>query len=386
MHFPSLIVALSSTLLIVQAHPGHDINHEIGQRAKALGHNPRDISHCSAKLKVRGHEDRTINRRSALLKAEREKRSLATDPSFIKARDMDTRLDDRDAATVLNTNHLSPVVYTPHTDTDIVFAGNQSCILVPEVTEGPYYVSGEFIRSDLRETDHEQGVDLILDIQVIDVSTCEPVPDIMVDFWHANSTGVYSGVIAGSNGNSADASNINTTHSRGLQPTDIDGVAQFTAFYPGHYTGRTHHIHVATHANGTILPNNTFAGTAVSHIGQLFFDQALSTQVEATSPYSSNTQPLTTNAQDGIFAQAAAVGDPVVEYSLLSADVKDGIFAWIAFGIDTSRQEAIQAAVVYGENGGVANSNGGGGPGGPPSGFPTRTRTSTGAAATLTTF
>lgn len=75
-----------------------------------------------------------------------------------------------------------------------------------------------------------------------------------------------------------------------------------------------------------------------------------------------------------------------MEYSLLSADVKDGIFAWIAFGIDTSRQEAIQAAVVYGENGGVANSNGGGGPGGPPSGFPTRTRTSTGAAATLTTF
>jgi len=123
--------------------------------------------------------------------------------------------------------------------------------LVPEVTEGPYYVSGEFIRSDVREIDHEQGVDLILDLQVIDVSTCEPVPDIMIDLWYANTTGIYSGVVAGGNGNSADASNINTTHSRGLQPTDSDGVAQFTTFYPGHYTGRTHHIHVATHANGT---------------------------------------------------------------------------------------------------------------------------------------
>ncbi|KAG4421828.1 hypothetical protein IFR04_005078 [Cadophora malorum] len=377
MYIPSIAVALISTLALVQAHPGHDIKQEIEERAKALGNNPRDISHCAAKLKARGHEARTISRRSALLKAEREKRGLAT------ARDLDNILNARDAASVLATNHSSPVVYTPQTSTDIIFAGNQSCVLVPEVTEGPYYVSGEFIRSDVREIDHEQGVDLILDLQVIDVSTCEPVPDIMIDLWYANTTGIYSGVVAGGNGNSADASNINTTHSRGLQPTDSDGVAQFTTFYPGHYTGRTHHIHVATHANGTILPNNTFAGSTVSHIGQLFFDQSLSTQVEATSPYSSNTQSLTTNAQDGIFAQAAAIGDPVVEYSLLSADVADGIFGWIAFGIDVSREESIQAAVVYGANGGVANSNGGGqgGPGGPPSGFPTRSTVPTSTAA-----
>lgn len=348
------------------SHPGHDINHEIEERAKALENIPRDISHCAAKLKARGHQERTISRRSALLTAEREKRGLATDPSFIKARDINAELNARDAASVLATNHSSPVVYTPETSTDILFAGNQSCVLVPEVTEGPYYVSGEFIRSDVREIGHEKGVDLILDIQVIDVSTCEPVPDVMIDLWHANSTGVYSGVVASTNGNSADASNINTTHSRGLQPTDSDGVAQFTTFYPGHYTGRTNHIHVATHVNGVILPNNTFTGTTVSHIGQLFFDQSLTTQVEATSPYSTNKQVLTTNARDGIFAQEAAVGDPVVEYSLLSANVADGIFSWIAFGIDVEREASIRAAAVYGANGGVANSNGGGGPGGPP--------------------
>tara|TARA_R110002060_G_scaffold37716_1_gene48862 strand:- start:110 stop:421 length:312 start_codon:yes stop_codon:yes gene_type:complete len=78
MYIPSIAVALISTLALVQAHPGHDIKQEIEERAKALGNNPRDISHCAAKLKARGHEERTISRRSALLKAEREKRGLAT--------------------------------------------------------------------------------------------------------------------------------------------------------------------------------------------------------------------------------------------------------------------------------------------------------------------
>ena len=165
--------------------------------------------------------------------------------NFLKARGLIARDGDQ----VLQTNHSSPIVYSPDTPLDTIFAGNQSCILVPEVTEGPYYVSGEIIRSDVRETAIQQGVDLVLDVQVIDVATCEPVPDLMVDLWHANATGVYSGVIA--NGNNGGASNINATFGRGLQPTDEDRVVDFTTFYPGHYTGRTQHIHVASHTGGS---------------------------------------------------------------------------------------------------------------------------------------
>jgi protocatechuate 3,4-dioxygenase beta subunit len=160
-------------------------------------------------------------------------------------------LDARDAVSALNTSHLSNITHHPYDPLDTIFAGNKSCILVPEVTEGPYYVSGEFIRSDVREAYHQQGVDLLLDIQVIDVSTCEPVPNLMIDLWYANSTGVYSGVVVAGNGDSSDATNINATHGRGLQQTDREGVAQWTTFYPGHYAGRTQHIHVATHFNGT---------------------------------------------------------------------------------------------------------------------------------------
>jgi protocatechuate 3,4-dioxygenase beta subunit len=47
-------------------------------------------------------------------------------------------------------------------------------------------VTGELIRSDI--TDGQPGVPLYLDMQMINTKTCEPVPDIYMDFWHCNST------------------------------------------------------------------------------------------------------------------------------------------------------------------------------------------------------
>jgi protocatechuate 3,4-dioxygenase beta subunit len=53
----------------------------------------------------------------------------------------------------------------------------------------PADVNGELIRSDMRED--QQGVELYADVQVIDVNTCTPLPNVYLDFWHCNSTGVY---------------------------------------------------------------------------------------------------------------------------------------------------------------------------------------------------
>ncbi|KAK2627991.1 hypothetical protein QTJ16_002637 [Diplocarpon rosae] len=365
MHLLSVTVAALVTPITVLAHPGHDIQKEIEARAESLIGYPRDLSHCAAQLKARGHAQRSIDRRSSLLKAERVKRRLESHTLHLKARDLED---------VLNTNHTSPIVYTPDTDHDVLFAGQ----FIPpppslergrenlarrrlediKVTEGPYYVAGEYVRSDLREAS-QTGIDLILDFQAIDVSTCEPVPDIMLTLWSVNSTGVYSGVVATANGNGDDLANINTTHSRGIQPTDEDGVAQFTTYYPGHYAGRTHHLHIVTHVGGTLFPNNTFAGPAVSHIGQIFFDEDLSSRVETTEPYVNNDLPLMLNADDGIFADAAAAGDPILEYSLLGSTIEDGVFGWIAFGIDPSREGSIQAAATLTEHGGVPNPDSG---------------------------
>jgi protocatechuate 3,4-dioxygenase beta subunit len=212
------------------------------------------------------------------------------------------------------------------------------------------------IRSDISED--QIGVPLYLDIQLVDTSTCLPVPAVFMDIWHCNSTGVYSGVTAKSNGNGNDTTNLEATFLRGIQQTDINGVAQFQSIFPGHYTGRATHIHVLAHntndttirTNGTLLSGNFTAHA--SHSGQIFFDQDLISQVEATASYKDNQQVLTTNAEDYLFFEEAAGMDPVMEYVLLGDDITDGIMAWISIGIDpTTDNDVIAAAAVYSDSG-----------------------------------
>lgn len=108
-----------------------------------------------------------------------------------------------------------------------------------------------------------------------------------------------------------------------------------------------------------------------SHVGQLFFDQDLISAVEETSPYSTNTQDLTTNSEDSILSEEADTIDPFMEYVYLGDDVSDGIFAWITVGIDPTEDSDVTPAAYYTEEGGIENedSSMGGGGGGAPPGF-----------------
>lgn len=144
-----------------------------------------------------------------------------------------------------------------------IFTSNATSALTPETVVGPYFVEGEYIRSDV--TEDQAGVPVHLDMQFIDIETCQPIPDMLVDIWHSNATGVYSGVQGGGG--------LNSTFMRGVQVTDKEGVTKFDTIYPGHYMGRTIHIHVLTRRGGEILENGTYTGGTVNHIGQLYFDQ-----------------------------------------------------------------------------------------------------------------
>ncbi|KAK4142407.1 Intradiol ring-cleavage dioxygenase [Dichotomopilus funicola] len=379
------LTGLTALAGLVAAHPGHSVAQEAAElRAYMQSVKRTSLAHCADKLEARGHAARNVARRQAAVNKARTKRGL-------KKRNIDE---------VLATDHnKTTLAYTPETDPKTLFSGYNSCLLAPEVTQGPYYVAGEYIRHNVVED--QPGVPLLLDYQVIDVDTCEPVPSVYLEIWHCNSTGVYAGVAANGNGNTADDTNIDQTWLRGIQLTNGDGVAQFESVFPGHYTGRTPHIHVMVHAtaggkNGTVQANNTLGlDNYSSHVGQSFFDQTLISAVELTEPYASNTQPLTTNAEDGIMSQSAEGDgvDPVMEYTLLGNSIEDGLFAWFSFGVNTTRVDSISPAVWLEEGGGVANpdAGGGGGPGGPggfpsggfPSGFPSGGPTSS-AAATST--
>ncbi|KAL4796585.1 Intradiol ring-cleavage dioxygenase [Aspergillus venezuelensis] len=161
---------------------------------------------------------------------------------------------------------------------------------------------------------------------------------------HTTNTLLFSGVVASGNGNSNDESNSDTTFLRGVQSSGDDGVVQFESIFPGHYTGRAVHIHVVTHPGDhfEVLPNNTLAGlydTRASHVGQIFFDQDLITEVEKNAPYNTNTQALTNNSDDSILETEAETTDPFLEYVLLGDSASDGVFAWISLGINGTRDE-----------------------------------------------
>lgn len=262
-------------------------------------------------------------------------------------------------------HHSNLTGLTTENAESIVFSGEHTCVLAEDVTEGPYFVDGEYIRTDIRED--EPGVDLYLDIQVIDVNTCDTVSGVYIDLWHANSTGVYSGVVATGNGDGSE-SNLNNTALRGVYPTDDNGVVQFITKFPGWYTGRATHIHVVANNNGTVETNGTYQMGTVSHVGQLAFDQDLLTEIRSIDPYTTNTAEVTENTDDSILIQEYAEIDPTVEYVLLGDSLEDGILGWITFVINSTESTTISAAAFYGEDGGYSENSGMGGGGGAPGG------------------
>lgn len=202
------------------------------------------------------------------------------------------------------------------------------------------------------------GVDVVWDLQFINAETCEPIENLTADIWHCNSTGVYAGVIANGDGNTADTSNINKTFLRGLQTTDSNGVVQYTSIFPGFYSGRATHVHVETHLNGTVLANGTYAGGSIAHIGQFFFDQDLITEVNTLSPYSSNTNTLTENANDRVVkAEITNGADPFLNYVLLGDSVSDGLFMWVTVSVNTSASYMSSPASDLTADGGVSVSS-----------------------------
>jgi protocatechuate 3,4-dioxygenase beta subunit len=237
---------------------------------------------------------------------------------------------------------------TPHAD---IFGANSTCILTPDNIIGPYYVLGEQIRSNIVED--LQGVPVHLEIQFVDINTCTPTPSLFIDLWQCNASGVYSGVSAAGQGG------LKTTFLRGVQKTDADGVVEFDTLFPGHYVGRATHQHITVHVGAKELPNNTYTGGTVTHISQLFFDQALIDAVEKTAPYSANTVAQTPNSRDGYTGYAASAAyDPFPQYVLLDAkDLSKGIFMWLEVGFNpkVNYNDYATVAAVVGPNGGVDN-------------------------------
>jgi protocatechuate 3,4-dioxygenase beta subunit len=126
------------------------------------------------------------------------------------------------------------------------------------------------VRSDIRE--NRPGVALKLGVRVRSAGECAPIKDAVVDLWHCDAGGVYSGIEAGEG----------ERFLRGTQVTNAEGIAQFTTIYPGWYRGRTVHIHAKVHLD----------------------KQTVLTTLYHRTPYSTHSGRDPFNDQDGIFDAA----------------------------------------------------------------------------------
>ena len=74
-----------------------------------------------------------------------------------------------------------------------------SCVVVPELTEGPYYVNENLDRSDIRidtsDGSVSEGAVLTLDwvVSQVDGNACIPLEGVLVDVWHCDALGQLLG-------------------------------------------------------------------------------------------------------------------------------------------------------------------------------------------------
>lgn len=182
------------------------------------------------------------------------------------------------------------------------------CILSPSQVLGPYFIDAGLARGDIRED--RAGVPLRLALQIVDSNGCTPIRDAVVNVWHADASGAYSG-FAGQPGG---VDTTGETFLRGFQVSDADGRVEFITVYPGWYVGRTVHIHVRIHLDATTLL-----------VTQVYFPEAITAVVQTVEPYASEGPSDTTNDEDSIFD----------DFLILDvAEDGDGYVGTLVIGID----------------------------------------------------
>lgn len=187
------------------------------------------------------------------------------------------------------------------------------CVLTPQATGGPFYFDANQVRQNIVED--RVGAPLRMAVRVMRVDDgCAPLKDALVDLWHADAGGAYSGYPGQPGGQDTSG----RTFLRGIQVTDAAGVAVFDTIYPGWYPRRTAHIHFKIRYR-----NNTYVTS------QFYFPDDFTDNVYSRPPYSNRPERTTRNTNDSVLR-----GDPA-ERNLLASVTEDGAgyFGTITFGV-----------------------------------------------------
>lgn len=124
------------------------------------------------------------------------------------------------------------------------------------------------------------------------------------------------------------------------------------------YLYKTNNITAIVYLGATKQPNNTITGGKAAFVGQIYFDQPLVTAVNQLDPYVTNKMGIMLNTNDFLFMMGANGDDPMVRYAQVGPELKDGLFSWIRFGINTAGVQNVSPAAWMTPSGGVMNPNG----------------------------
>lgn len=183
-----------------------------------------------------------------------------------------------------------------------------ACQLYPEATEGPFYVeTPELNRADLLEGETSPTIldaiplSLVMKLNRLNGSTCGPAQGVRVAIWQCDAEGVYSAL------ESNFIQMVDTSDAkflRGYQDTDASGTVRFQTIYPGWYASRTIHIHFK------VRVPSAQGGSTYEFNSQMYFDDAISDQVLAASPYLPGRVVRNSNDQVFLGTGPGAAPDP----------------------------------------------------------------------------
>ncbi|ROV92747.1 hypothetical protein VMCG_09058 [Cytospora schulzeri] len=290
----------------------------------------------------------TLDRSEIARRAGMSKRCEASASKFNKKRQEKRAMAKR--AWGSGNTSVEIVTEAPYFDT----IQNDTCVLTPDVTPGPYvWPRSQTLRQDA--TEDQPGIPLWLDFGVLDMDTCEPLEGVLVSFWHCNATGSYSSFTALSPNTPftdlltelnvtdfqegvTDLHTDDTTWLRAMWPTDSNGLVEMKTIVPGFYVQRSIHIHVQVYNNWALHDNGTVTSGRLISTGQVYLNESMSQQAMALEPYASHTQiNRTTNAEDTIFAGDTEGGySPILDLVAIDGDIANGLVGYITMGIDTA--------------------------------------------------
>ncbi|KAF5374184.1 hypothetical protein D9615_008895 [Tricholomella constricta] len=188
---------------------------------------------------------------------------------------------------------------------------NLTCVAAPETPRVDYLPP--LLRQNV--TEGQIGVSLTLDIGVLDVTTCKPLPNVMVEVWSTNALGKYG-----------------STFLRGATTSSSTGIAEFQTIFPGHNSYSANHINLMIHTTSSM-------SGAISHVGQIFFTDRWTEVVGMYRNYAKNKNPRVLNKQDPNFKLAHSAGfGAIVDIMSINDDWPLGVTGYITVGVDPHRK------------------------------------------------